>query len=482
MPRTPRLLIVILLVLLYGSGITLAQGAFGPGAGPVGEVLASGQAEPHDHEEHEDHDHDHEHEDHDHEDHDQEHHDQEGHDHDEHDHGHDGHDHEEHDHAHDDHDHEGHDDDNDHGLEGVRLLVASLDGPELVVLDADDGAVIGRFTVPGPGRVHQLPNAQLSAVVHRDANRVTFVHSGLTAVDHGDHMDLLQGSPYVLKTVNLGRAPTHFFARGNDIALFNDGDGSMVWLDARLLGISLDFVEVPGQGADHSAVHDRGALAVVDGHLVGGGLSEAAVRVYDRRATQVAVFGGCPGLHGQAVAGSVVAFGCSDGVLLVVSAGGGVFTAHKIANPPGSPENARVGTLAADDGSPVLVGNFGQGIALIDPVERTLTAVALSAAPAGMRFAEDGAVLLVLTLDGVLHALEPSTGAVLGSVAVLEAWQQGAPRPSFTHLGDYAFVVDPSHRAVWVVDLDHFEVETHFDLPFAPGSAAVMAIPGAALH
>ena len=465
MPRLPRSWIVLLLVLLYGSGITLAQGAFHLGAGPVGEVLASGHAEQHDHEEHEDQDHEH----------------------DEHDHEHDHEDHE-HEHGHDDHgDDHGHDDHEDpehghgghghgHGLEGVRLLVASLDGPELVVLDADDGAVIGRFTVPGPGRVYQLPNAQLAGVVHRDANRVTFVHSGLTAVDHGDHMDLLQGSPYVLKTVNLGRAPSHFFARGNDIAVFNDGDGSMVWLDARLLGISLDFVEVSGLGADH------GALAVVDDHLVGGGLNEAAVRVYDRRGTQVATFGGCPGLHGQSVLGNVVTFGCSDGVLLVASAGGGVFTAHKIANPPGSPENARVGTLAADDDSPVLVGNFGQGIALIDPVERSLTPVALPAAPAGMRFAEDGTVLLVLTLDGTLHALEPSTGAVLGSVAVLEAWQQGTPRPSFTHLGDHAFVVDPSHRAVWVVDLDHLEVETHFDLPFAPGSAAVMAIAAAVTH
>ena len=375
------------------------------------------------------------------------------------------------------HDHE-HDHDRDHGhggREGVRLLVASLDGPELVVLDAGDGEVIGRFTVPGLGRVYQLPNPQLAAVVHRDANRVSFVHGGLTAVDHGDHMDLLVGSPYVLKTVNLGRLPTHFFAQGHDIAVFNDGDGSMAWLDARLLGVSLDFVEIAGLGADH------GALAVVAGHLVAGGLNEAAVRVYDRRANPIATFGGCPGLHGQAVLGDTAAFGCSDGVLLV-GAAGGTFTAHKVANPAGSPENARVGTLAADPGSPNLVGNFGQGIALVDPVARTLTPVALPAAPAGMRFAEHGEKLLVLTLDGFLHALDPATGAVLGSVEVLEPWTQGAPRPSFTHLGDHAFVVDPVHRAVWVVDLDHLEVETRFELPFAPGSAAVLAIPGAASH
>jgi hypothetical protein len=354
--------------------------------------------------------------------------------------------------------------------------VASLDGPEAIVIDAADGDVVGRFTLPGLGRVYQLPNPQLAGVTHRDANRVSFVHSGLTAIDHGDHMDLVVGSPYVLQTVNLGPQPTHFFALGHDIAVYNDGDGSMVWLDARLLGISLDVRSVDGLEADH------GSLAVVDGHLIGGGLREAAVRVYDRDLTLVATFEGCPGLHGQAATSSAVAFGCSDGVLLVVALGDGAFTSHKLPNPVGSPEGARVGTLAAHEGSDVMVGNFGQGIVLIDPSALSLTGVELPAAPAGMRFAEDGALLVVLTLDGQFHALDPSTGEVTGSVSVTEPWTQGAPRPSFTHLGDLAFVVEPDHGVVWIVDLDHLEVVGHLDLPFRPGSVAVMAIPGAVTH
>ena len=380
---------------------------------------------------------------------------------------HDDHDHD-HDHAHDHHHHHG-------ALEGVRLLVASLDGPELLVLDAADGDTLGRFTVPSLGRVYQLPNMQLAAVVNRDANRVTFVHSGLMAVDHGDHQDLLQGTPYVLKTVNLGPMPTHFFAIGNDIAVYNDGDGSMAWLDARLLGISLDFVQVLGPEADH------GSLAVIEGYLVGGGLREAGVRVFDRDERQLASFGGCPGLHGQATLGGVVAFGCSDGVLLVEARGGGTFAAHKIGNPAGTPENARVGTLTSHPASDVMIGNFGQGIAIIDPTARSLTPVALPAAPMAMRF-DDAGTLFVLTGDGALHALDAASGAVRSSVSVVEAWEQGQPRPGFTLYGDHAFVTDPAHGAVWVVDLDHMEVETHYDLPFAPSGVAVMAIPGAVIH
>ena len=379
--------------------------------------------------------------------------------------------------GHGDHAHDGdHGHDHDHGeLAGVRLLVASLDGPELLVLDATDGDVLGRFTNPSLGRVYQLPNAQLAAVTNRDADRVTFVHSGLSAVDHGDHMDLLQGTPYVLKTVNLGPSPTHFFAQGSDIAVYNDGDGSMAWLDARLLGISLDFVQVPGTGADH------GSLAVVDGYLIGGGLREEGVRVFDRNETELASFGGCPGLHGQATLGNAVAFGCSDGVLIVEVRGGGTFAANKVGNPAGSPENARVGTLTAHPASPVMIGNFGQGIAIIDPVARSLTPVALPAAPAAMRFSDDGE-LVVLTLDGALHRLDSTTGEVLASVQVVDAVVAGQPRPAFALIGDHAFVTDPGHGALWLVDLDHMEVETRFDLPFAPGSVAVMAIPGAVVH
>lgn len=380
----------------------------------------------------------------------------------------------------DDHARDGdHGHDHDHGeLAGVRLLVASLDGPELLVLDATDGDVLGRFTIPGLGRAYQLPNAQLAAVTNRDADRVTFVHSGLSAVDHGDHMDLLQGTPYVLKTVNLGPRPTHFFAQGFDIAVYNDGDGSMAWLDARLLGISLDFVQVPGTAADH------GSLAVVDGYLIGGGLREEGVRVFDRNETELASFGGCPGLHGQATLGNAVAFGCSDGVLIVEVRGGGTFAANKVGNPAGSPENARVGTLTAHPASPVMIGNFGQGIAIIDPVARSLTPVALPAAPAALRFGDDGE-LVVLTLDGALHRLDALSGDVLASVQVVQvvdAAAAGQPRPAFALIGDHAFVTDPAHGALWLVDLDHMEVETRFDLPFAPGSVAVMAIPGAVVH
>lgn len=268
MPLSRRLCLV-LLVLVWGAGPSTAlarPGLAAVDAPSLARVLADAAAghddadhadDPH-HDpaegDHADHDHaDHDHADHDYADHDHaaEHHEHADGEHAEHEHGDDHHDHAAHDHGH-------------AGVAGTRLLVAEAGGARLLVLDVATGRELARFGTPGPGTVHQLPDPQLAVVVHRDENRVTFVHSGLTAIDHGDHADLVEGNPYVLQTLNVGLRPTHVFAQGDDLAFFNDGDGTVAWLDRRLLGVSLDYAVLDGRGPDH------GAVAIVDDHAFVG--------------------------------------------------------------------------------------------------------------------------------------------------------------------------------------------------------------------
>lgn len=381
-----------------------------------------------------------------------------------------------HEHAHDD---DAHDDDehaHDDSVAGTRLLVAEADGATLLVLDLATGAELARFGTPGPGSVYQVPDPHIAFVLHRDDDRVTVVHSGLTAVDHGDHKDLVEGLPYVLQTLNVGAAPTHFFAMGDDVAIFNEGYGTVAWLDRRLLGISLDYVAIDGREPDH------GAVAVVGDHAFVGYLRTGLVDVVDRSGATVATFEDCPDLLGQASWSTGAAFGCSDGVLLVEARGDGTFAGHKIANPDGSAEGVRVGTVVSDEGSAVLVGNFGDGIVWIDPTARSLTPTSLPASPLEMRFAEAGEVLIVLTADGVLHALDPDSGAVLRSVAVVDALESGAPRPTMTVLGEHVYVADPPQAEIVEVHVDAFEVERRLSVPFVPGGLAGLAIAGAVGH
>ena len=365
---------------------------------------------------------------------------------------------------------------------GSRLIVSDADSPTVAVLDLASGEVIARFDTPGAaGRVHQIAGSRHALVTHRAENRISVIRTGLRVSDHGDHQDLIQEAPYVAATMNVGRQPTHLFAHGDDIAIFNDADGTVAVLDRRLLGLTFASDEIVAAQPDHGAV-----LTLAD-HVLVGYLELGRVDVYERDGERIASFEGCPGLHGEAVLGATAAFGCADGVLLV-RATGGVFTAEKIGNPPRSPENARVGTLTAHEGAGAFVGNFGEGLLRIDVETSSAVAIELPAPPLGMVF-EDAEQLLVLTGDGELLRLDAASGVIRTRLSVVETHGDddgghGATRPSLALApgGGHAYVSDPHHREVHEIHLAEFERERSVSLPMTPASFAVAAIPGATVH
>jgi len=370
----------------------------------------------------------------------------------------------------------GHDHDH-HGVVGTRLLVSDANSNAVYVIDLASGQVLGAFTTPGQGsRIYASPSGQYGFAIDRDANRVTVIHSGLSLVDHGDHADLVQETPYVLVTMNVGRQPSHLFAHGHDIAIFNDQDGTIAILDERLLGLTLDFTEIVTAQPDH------GALAIIGDVVLSGHLNLGRVDAYTRDGNLITSFDGCPRLHGKAVLGQVAAFGCSDGVLLVALENGEL-RATKLDNPPGSPEGARVGMLSAHYESPIMVGNFGTGLALIDPVAQTLITVALPSLPLTIDFDHHGEHIVVLGRDGVLYVLERD-GEIKASLEVVAPFDQNAPRSALA-ISQAAFYVS-SPATGEVLEL-HFhdgklEVERRLSLPGAPGHLAVLALEGGKVH
>ncbi len=338
------------------------------------------------------------------------------------------------------------------------------------------------FGTPGEkGRVYASPSGDYAFVLHRDENRVTLLHSGLTLVDHGDHMDLIQSNPYVAATMNVGRQPTHFFAYGDDIAIFNDQDGTIALLDQRLLGLTLDFAEIITEQPDH------GAPAIYGDYVFSGHLALERVDVYRRDGSFVSTLEEpCPRLHGENISGNTIAFGCTDGVL-IVEVDGDTISHRKIVNPAGAAENARVGTVIAHDNSPVMIGNFGNGIAIIDPSATELTSVALPERPISMSFAENGTRLVILTADGDLHLLEPSSGEVLESLSLMsetsyQIAEGNVVRATMNVKGDYAYVTDPVARSVHEIHLDDFELERSMNLDFIPFSLTVLSLAEGTIH
>jgi hypothetical protein len=85
----------------------------------------------------------------------------------------------------------------------VRIM--SIDGRtgELNVINPATGEVVGTFTTPAEGfaSVYSSTSGRYMLANHYFGQHVTIVDSGLRSVPHGDHVDLVEGAPFVRATI-----------------------------------------------------------------------------------------------------------------------------------------------------------------------------------------------------------------------------------------------------------------------------------------
>ena len=376
---------------------------------------------------------------------------------------------------------EEHDHNDEAHTEGTRLLLSDADSSTVSVLDLASGKVLGSFSTPGAaGATYASPSGRYGLVVHRDENRVSVVHSGLSLIDHGDHADLVQGEPYVLSTRNVGREPTHVWTHGDEIVIFNDADGTVALLDERTFGLSLGYTEVKAAEPDH------GAAVMLGDTLLAGYYGLGRVDAYSRDGELLASFEGCPGLHGEAALGDTAAFGCEDGVLLIHVRDGDV-TSTKLENPAGTPEGVRVSTVHAHDAADVFVGNFGDGLVWLEPKTETMAVVEMDAAPLRFDFDQGGEHVVALTADGMFHVLEADSGEVHGNVRVMPPLDISGgygtyDAPSLAVGAGAVYVGVPAQKQIVEIHPEKTEVARRLDVPGTPSSIAVLALAGGTVH
>jgi ABC-type Zn uptake system ZnuABC Zn-binding protein ZnuA len=195
----------------------------------------------------------------------------------------------------------------------------------------------------------------------------------------------------------------------------------------------------------------------------------------------------CPGLHGEAAFDhDAVAFGCSDGIL-IVERDGEAFTSRKIANPTANPD-LRTGTLYYMEGAQFLLGNYGRNaLVRIDPAAGT-SEVILDAGQRIWSFqyhGEDPSKAVALTIDGNLHVIDIATGEIEGTVQVVDpflppASGRSAARPFFITNGHMAYVSEPLPGDVRAVDLETMTVtDTRIFVGGKPFHMAVFGVTAA---
>jgi hypothetical protein len=372
----------------------------------------------------------------------------------------------------------------------VRLLAADGDSGALTVLDPDRGQIVGRFTAPTGGYSIIYPSGSGRYLVanHYAGEHVTIIDARLSLEEHGDHADLVTAPPFVLATVATGAVPAHGWAHDGLIAVHNDGDGTITLFDES----EIDKTIVPREFAvaepDHAAIATLGAAMLV-GYYDLGRIDAYAL---DGRLLQEGITD-CHGAHGEARFGDRVAFGCAEGVVTITREGNR-FISHTIPYPasglatPGAGEEApRVGTLAAHHDSDVLVGDFGQGLALLTDVggELTMEILPLPAEPLAFAFDHEGGRVAVLTDDGQMHGVDPEAARVLWSTPAVTPYTEIELGdgfdfyPSVAASDVAAYVADPATGEVVELRLDGGQITQRLAVGGQPARVALVMASGA---
>jgi len=351
-------------------------------------------------------------------------------------------------------------------------LVLTHDGG-MTVLDATSLKPVGDLSLPGFNRINAAGDGRHVLVSTTGGFRV--LDAGTWGELHGDHAHYYTAPPALTDVTHAAEKPGHVVVHAGRTALFDDGTGQVVVADAD---------EIAAGAADARrlttpAVHHGVAVELADGTLVvSEGTEEArtGIRVLDPEGREKSRFDQCPGVHGEAMAaGEAVVIGCEDGA--VVHAKG---RTTKVQSPDAY---GRIGNQAGSDASPVVLGDYKTDpdaelerptrVSLIDTRTAKLKLVDLPASYSFRSLArgEDGEAL-VLGTDGALRQIDPATGKIVRTTAVVKPWTEPddwqEPRPTVTVLDGSAYVTEPASNTVHAVDVETGKVWKRAALEVTP--------------
>ncbi len=417
----------------------------------------------------------------------------------------------------DDHDHD-HDDDHDHGddfeidSEG-RLVVTDAASNTLTVYDLDDNSVLDTFQATFDGSSVVSSADFRFAVINSRSNGVTeFLDGGLWREDHVEHLHDYEEAPSFSDFTVEGSQPTHIVTYDGQMAIFYDGNadtsmpaGVKVLTDMQIANETSDVPTLEFTVNMHGVAEPRGDMLI------------SSVRRDDAETTStnpilpdsVAVFhfhdgefeeeqrfdGECANLHGAAQNELAVAFGCSDGVL-VLSEEDEVFTSNLVENIDALGE-LRVGTLYGHEHAHAFIGiasQHGGGSAILTNISaETLTMSVIDWQPeedakaVAYSFSHEGEYFAILDDKGFLTLLEAheeegdthwefAHKIDVASASAAELGEDQAFSMSASMHRDAIYVTDPVAQTVIAVDAETETAETLLTLDFVPDSAVWLGI------
>ncbi|WMT87365.1 zinc metallochaperone AztD [Pelagibacterium sp. 26DY04] len=364
-----------------------------------------------------------------------------------------------------------------------RAFVADQAENTVSVVDLEAGEVIEAFTLEGPARLYGTSSGQTVFAVQGDNDIVQAISTGVVIDDHGDHGDIEISDPSLIDGSVEGDYPVHFVEHHGQIALFFDNEGVAKIIDES--GFGTDEPRVVSSSAPHHGVAAAYGdhVLITEPHPEDPSNLPVGINVLDGDDNPIGETHACPGLHGEASSGNLLAIACETGLLLVTDSAEGPQVSH-LPYADDLPEG-KVSTLLGGVGIQYFLGNFGADrVVVIDPAEESFNLIDLPTRR--VHFAVDNVrpqYAYIFTEDGDLHRLNTLSGQFEGKLTLTEPYSMDGhwadPRPRIAVAGDEILVTDPRESTIHRVDAQAFEPAGGIAVPGLPYEIVVAGGSGA---
>ncbi|MCT7657909.1 zinc ABC transporter permease AztB [Mycobacterium deserti] len=337
----------------------------------------------------------------------------------------------------------------------TRLVLVNPATGDTSVFDVLDEAetTVGRF-----GSVEKLSGDGRFGYLHGH-DELTIVDAGSWTFDHGDHNHYYVTDPALAGTVGVAAATV---TADQKVAVVRTGEGGVRLLNRDRLAEH----ETDPATADLGARRDAAQAAPRrDGVLI---VTETGkLELVDDAGGVRPLPGNCPRATAPIVLSRSVIFGCANGALRVAVSGQEP-TVTPVPFPAGGPAVA-LGPLQNRARHDVLAALAGDDIWVLDSGRRTWSTVPARGAVA-VSTGDDGEVL-VLTRDGVLHAVDTTSGAETSSVRVFsDGLPAEGPPPVIEVDSERAYVNNAAANQIYEIDYgDRMRIARILETDVEPG-------------
>lgn len=362
----------------------------------------------------------------------------------------------------------------------LRLAIADGRAPEVRIVGLSSGRTLLTATTATPASsLVPLGDGRHVAAAQYDGDRIDLIDGGSWTEDHADHLHSYAKPPATLPSPLSAPDPSHVVAHGDEVLVFADGAGAVHRYSlSALAGGTRAFSTLPAGRPHHGVAVPFGDRFLVTTPAPTGALPNG-VALQDAAGREVARFGGCDLLHGEATGADWAAFGCGRGTLLI---DGTTTPSSRVIAYPASAGSARVGTWNATPSGRHLVGALGSsGVLILDRRTSTQRIVRFDAPVHAVAVDTDRAAAAVLTRDGTLHVISAGTGATLRSTSAVGAFQpasgHGAVAPRLAVAEGRIVVTDPSTGRVLAFRLSTLKRTLEARVGGAPQGVAILGTP-----